>query len=69
MNFSTFSIVTGTEACNGKCPYCVSKMTPMQELGVVNWRNFKIACKRAIISKIDTVLLTGIKQWLKILTH
>ena len=28
MKIQTFSIVAGTEACNAKCPFCVSKMTP-----------------------------------------
>jgi len=59
MKFGSFSVVTGTEACNAKCPYCVSRMTPKQKLGPINWRNFNIACKRAVRSDIDTVLLTG----------
>jgi len=60
MKIHTFTIVVGTTACNAKCPYCVSRMTPASDLNTkdINWRNFDIACKFAI-KKCDTVLLTG----------
>ncbi len=27
MKIQTFSIVAGSEACNARCPFCISKMT------------------------------------------
>lgn len=63
MKIQTFSIVTGTTACDACCPYCVSKMTPTQGVGpapsAINWRNFDKACYFAKDSMISTVLLTG----------
>jgi molybdenum cofactor biosynthesis enzyme MoaA len=63
MRIQTFSIVTGSEACNARCPFCISKMTP--PLGVrlqepdVNWRNFRIACQLAMRCDVTTIMLTG----------
>lgn len=63
MKIQTFSILTGSEACNARCPFCVSKMTP--PFGVtpkeprVNWRNFEIACRFAKQSGATTAMLTG----------
>jgi molybdenum cofactor biosynthesis enzyme MoaA len=63
MRIQTFSIVTGSEACNARCPFCISKMTP--PLGVrlqepeVNWRNFRIACRLAMRCGVTTIMLTG----------
>lgn len=63
MNIQTFSIVTGSEACNAKCPFCIASMTP--NFGVqlkepeVNWRNFEKACILAHQQKVTTVMLTG----------
>lgn len=63
MRIQTYSIVVGTTACDGCCPYCVSKMTPNQGIGLkpsgINWRNFDKACKFARDSMVSTVLLTG----------
>ena len=28
MRIQTFSILAGSEACNARCPFCISKMTP-----------------------------------------
>ncbi len=66
MKIQTFSVVVGGDACNAKCPYCVSKLTgsknglvyrqkPME----INRRNFNIACNFAKQSRVSTVLLTG----------
>jgi len=66
MKIQTFSVVVGGDACNAKCPYCVSKLTgsknglkcgqkPME----INKRNFGIACNFAKQSGVSTVLLTG----------
>lgn len=49
MRIQTFSVVVGGSACNGKCPYCVSKLTGCnngiiagQEPMEINKRNFDI---------------------------
>ena len=59
-----FTIIAGSEVCNARCPFCISKMT--QPLGVplgkppeVNWRNFHKACHLAQVNGISTVLITG----------
>jgi len=63
VRIQTLSIIAGSEACNARCPFCVSKMTP--PLGVelkepeVNWRNFDIACRLAKQSGVTTVMFTG----------
>lgn len=63
MRIQTFSILAGSEACNARCPFCISKMTP--PLGVqlkepiVNWRNFKIACRLALRCGVTTAMFTG----------
>ena len=63
MKIQTFTIVTGTAACNAKCPFCISKMTPHQGINfeepVVNWRNFTKACRLAQVNNVSTVLFTG----------
>lgn len=63
MRIQTYSVLVGSAACNARCRYCVSKMTPLQgiskELPEVNWRNFGIGCKFAKDSGVSTVLLTG----------
>jgi molybdenum cofactor biosynthesis enzyme MoaA len=63
MRIQTFSIVTGTTACNAHCPYCISKMTPAQGVTIkepfVNWRNFEKACRLAEVKGVTTVLITG----------
>src|SRR3989344_743643 len=63
MKIQTFSIIAGSEACNARCPFCVSKMTPplgveLKEPGV-NWRNFDIACRLAKQSGVTTAMFTG----------
>lgn len=63
MKIQTFSIVAGSEACNARCPFCISKMTP--PVGVtldepeVNWRNFRVACRLAERCGVTTAMLTG----------
>lgn len=64
MKIQTFSIVAGSEACNARCPFCVSKMTPscgLDELKEpeVNWRNFQKACLLAKQSGVTTAMFTG----------
>jgi len=63
MQIQTLSVLTGSEACNARCPFCISKMTP--PLGValeepeVNWRNFAVACQLAERCGVTTTILTG----------
>lgn len=62
MKIQTFTVVAGTEACNARCPFCVSKMTQPQCMAApdeVNWRNFDVACKFALMNNVSTVLITG----------
>jgi molybdenum cofactor biosynthesis enzyme MoaA len=63
MNIQNFSIIAGTAACNAGCPYCISKMTGIKELGYklepVNWAHFHKAARLAQLSQVSTVLMTG----------
>jgi len=63
MKIQTLSILVGSSICNAKCPYCISKMTPKQGIGLkepeINWRNFDKACRLAQINQVSTVLFTG----------
>lgn len=58
------SIVIGTQACNARCPFCVSGMTTKEEniikkVETINSRNFKIALELANIGDVTTLLFTG----------
>lgn len=59
----TFAIVVGSEACNARCPFCISKMTPPMGMDVkaplVNWRNFRKAGQLAKSAGVNTAFLTG----------
>ena len=63
MRVQTFSIVAGSEACNARCPFCISKMTPPEGITLkepqVNWRNFRKAALFAKQSGTTTVLITS----------
>lgn len=63
MQIQTFSVLTGSEACNARCPFCISKMTPPNGVQLaepeVDWRNFEIACRFAVRCGVTTVMLTG----------
>lgn len=61
MEIETFSILTGSAACNARCPYCVSKMTPNMYTGLplVNYRNLRIACDLAEKAGATTAMITG----------
>lgn len=63
MRIQTYSIVAGSEACDARCAYCVSKMTPPNGVELrepeVNWRNFHKATRLAEMSDVTTVMLTG----------
>lgn len=57
------SIVVGTAACNAGCPFCVSKMTPENGIGLkpqpINWQRFRKAMTFAERMNVTTVILTG----------
>lgn len=59
----TFSIVAGTEACNARCPFCISKMTPKNGIelkpAIINWRNFKKSALFAKQKGFTTVMITS----------
>lgn len=61
MQIQTFSIVTGSGACNARCPFCVSRMTGAAPVKPdrPNWRNFEIACQLAVRAGVTTAMLTG----------
>jgi len=62
MPITTFSIVVGTKACNGKCPFCVSAMTGFDALPAcraINEPRFTKAARLAQLGNSTTVLMTG----------
>ncbi|MBR9705601.1 radical SAM protein [Candidatus Pacearchaeota archaeon] len=63
MKIQTFTVIVGSAACNARCPYCISKMTGIKEMGYklpeVNWHNFDKACRLSKENHVSTVLLTG----------
>ncbi len=63
MKTNTFSIVTGTAACNAHCPFCVSKMTATAVCrdDALDERKFNIACRivEQMRDGLVTVMLTG----------
>src|SRR3989344_5544133 len=63
MKVQTFSIVAGSEACNARCPFCISKMTPPMGVAFkeppVNWRNFRKACQLAKACYVTTAMITS----------
>jgi len=63
MNIQLMSIVAGTRVCNARCPFCISKMTPVNGIGFkepeINIRNFRKACKFASINEVHTVMITS----------
>lgn len=63
MKIQTFSIVAGSEACNARCPFCISKMTVPNGVELkepaVNWRNFGKACLLAQRCGVTTAMITG----------
>jgi|CXWL01.1.fsa_nt_gi molybdenum cofactor biosynthesis enzyme MoaA len=57
------SLIAGTGACNAHCPFCVSKMTGLTEVGLhpqpINWRNFEKAALLAKDYHVSSVIITG----------
>lgn len=58
-----FSILAGGAACNARCPFCVSKMTPRRGVSIkepkVEWKNFEKACDYARKHGAKTAMITG----------
>ena len=61
VRITTFSIVTGSGACDARCPFCVSRMTGAAPARPTppRWRNFEIACQLAVRAGATTAMLTG----------
>lgn len=63
MKYNLFSIVAGSEVCNARCPFCVSKMTPPNGIGAkepeVDWRRFKQAAQFARNHGVSTAMITS----------
>lgn len=62
MQIQNFTILAGTNACNARCPYCISRMTPlngMERKKKINWRNFRKACVLTQKSGVDSVIISG----------
>lgn len=59
----TLSVLAGTEACNARCPFCVSKMTPPHDLGlrepVISWERLGESLEYARLGNTDTMMITG----------
>lgn len=63
MKIQTFSVVAGSEACNARCKFCISKMTVLNGIDLkepeVDWRNFRKACRLAQLNNVSTAMITG----------
>lgn len=63
VKIETFSILAGSMACNARCPFCVSKMTPENGMTLkepdVNWKAFDDVCRYAKNNDIQTAMITG----------
>jgi molybdenum cofactor biosynthesis enzyme MoaA len=63
MQISTMSVVVGSAACNARCPFCVSKMTPANGVTIkadqIDYGNWHAACRLAQVAGVTTVLITG----------
>jgi len=59
----TFSLIAGSRACDGRCPFCISKMTPNQGMNTkadnIDWNRFKRASQYATDGKTETAMITG----------
>lgn len=59
----TFSILAGSMACNARCPFCVSKMTPKNGMKLkapeINIKAFEDACIQAKESGVRTAMITS----------
>jgi len=62
-SISLLSLVAGTSVCNARCPFCISRMTPLVSLNKraqkINHRNLKKALLLASRSGTTTAMITG----------
>lgn len=63
MKIQTFSILAGTEVCNARCPFCISRMTPLNGITPkappLKTHRFIQACRYAKSTGVATVMITG----------
>ena len=63
MKYNLFSIVAGSEVCNARCPFCVSRMTPSNGMDnkepEVDWHRFKQAAQFARNHGVSTAMITS----------
>lgn len=59
----TYTVIAGGKACNARCLFCVSKMTPSAGVGMkmpnVDWRNFHKGADLALMWGAATFLITS----------
>lgn len=63
MMANLFAVVAGNEACNAKCPFCVSRMTPSFGVGFkkpeINWSAFEKACFFVKSLGVESAMITS----------
>ncbi|MBI5065407.1 hypothetical protein HZA97_04155 [Candidatus Woesearchaeota archaeon] len=63
MKIQTYSILAGSEACNARCPFCISKMTPPNGVTLkeptINLRNFRKGASFASKCGATTAMITS----------
>ena len=63
MQMRTLCLEEGTEACDARCPFCVSRLTPTHDLGMrekgINGLALNEVCRQAFEGKVNTVMITG----------
>jgi len=61
MKIQTLSVVVGSNACNAKCPFCVSQMTGkcIPHNQKYNTRNLEKICQFSAMNGVSTALITG----------
>src|ERR1035437_8041677 len=62
LKFETLSVLAGSTACNARCNFCISRMTPPNGITskpILNTDNLEIACRLAEKCGVTTALITG----------
>lgn len=63
MKFQTLSLVAGTNVCQARCPFCVSRLTGLDYLETkpeaINVRNLRKTLKLANVAGVTSVIMTG----------
>jgi len=61
--FQTMSVIAGSEACNARCDFCISAMTPQNGVEIKHripdTSNLEVACRLAEKGGVTTALITG----------